>query len=211
MAGLWTTCFFLRYLQSSIFIPSSVCIHPWSLDRVRRDFRCRAIPPIIPGTPATVSSIIIRLHTKRKHHVSCLQSNISFWGSGLNFAINSPHIILPFVVWIKWGHALCLTTCCHFYFPNKNNITNNSWQQDTWCALHLTQTCRADFLKAVYFRRSLMCSLGLTNDLIDGGQPRVACVAWLSGEGEGRGDWSEHEGGDPSPPLPFPWEPSYAG
>ena len=30
---------------------------------------------------------------------------------------------------------------------------------------------RADFLKAFYFRRGLTCTLGLTNDLIDGGQP----------------------------------------
>ena len=31
----------------------------------------------------------------------------------------------------------------------------------------------ADFLNAVYFRRGLTCTLGLTNDLIDGGQPRA--------------------------------------
>ena len=29
------------------------------------------------------------------------------------------------------------------------------------------------FLNAVYFRRGLTCTLGLTNDLIDGGQPRA--------------------------------------
>ena len=29
----------------------------------------------------------------------------------------------------------------------------------------------ADFLKAVYFRRGPTCTIGLTNDLIDGGQP----------------------------------------
>ena len=32
---------------------------------------------------------------------------------------------------------------------------------------------RADLLNAVYFRRGLMCTLGLTNDLIDGGQLRA--------------------------------------
>ena len=32
---------------------------------------------------------------------------------------------------------------------------------------------RADFLNAVYFRQGLTCTLGLTNDLIDGGQPRA--------------------------------------
>ena len=32
---------------------------------------------------------------------------------------------------------------------------------------------RADFLNAVYFRRGLTCTLGLTNDLIDGGHPRA--------------------------------------
>ena len=31
----------------------------------------------------------------------------------------------------------------------------------------------ADVLNAVYFRRGLTCTLGLTNDLIDGGQPRA--------------------------------------
>ena len=31
----------------------------------------------------------------------------------------------------------------------------------------------ADFLNAVYFRRGLTCTLGLTNDLIDGDQPRA--------------------------------------
>ena len=32
---------------------------------------------------------------------------------------------------------------------------------------------RADFVKAVYFRQGLTCTLGLTNDLIGGGQPRA--------------------------------------
>ena len=31
----------------------------------------------------------------------------------------------------------------------------------------------ADFLNAVYFRRGPTCTFGLTNDLIDGGQPRA--------------------------------------
>ena len=31
----------------------------------------------------------------------------------------------------------------------------------------------ANFLNAVYFRRGLTCTLGLTADLIDGGQPRA--------------------------------------
>ena len=35
------------------------------------------------------------------------------------------------------------------------------------------ETHRVEFLKAVYFRRGLKCILGLTNDLIDGGQPRA--------------------------------------
>ena len=32
---------------------------------------------------------------------------------------------------------------------------------------------RTDFLNAVYFRRGLTCTLWLTNDLIDSGQPRA--------------------------------------
>ena len=35
------------------------------------------------------------------------------------------------------------------------------------------ETFKADFLNAVYFKRGLTCTLGLTNDMIDGGQPRV--------------------------------------
>ena len=36
-----------------------------------------------------------------------------------------------------------------------------------------THKLRAGYLNAVYFRRGLTCTLGLTNDLIDGGQPRA--------------------------------------
>ena len=34
-------------------------------------------------------------------------------------------------------------------------------------------TERADFLSAVYIRRGVTCTLGLTNDLIEGSQPRA--------------------------------------
>ena len=38
----------------------------------------------------------------------------------------------------------------------------------------LSQSDRADLLNAVYVRRGLMCTLGLTNDLIDGrAKPRL--------------------------------------
>ena len=48
----------------------------------------------------------------------------------------------------------------------------------TVCYIHSVmqtskQTIRADLLDAVYFRRGLTCTLGLTKDLIDGGQPRA--------------------------------------
>ena len=42
-----------------------------------------------------------------------------------------------------------------------------------WFLSSSTQTLRADFLNAVYFRRCLTCTLGLTNDLIDDGQPKA--------------------------------------
>lgn len=42
-------------------LPSSVCIHPWSLFIRLREWKCLVIAPTIPGTPATVSSRIIRL------------------------------------------------------------------------------------------------------------------------------------------------------
>ena len=35
------------------------------------------------------------------------------------------------------------------------------------------QNFRAEFLNAVYFRQGLTCTLGLTNNLMDGGQPRA--------------------------------------
>ena len=39
--------------------------------------------------------------------------------------------------------------------------------------LSQVETLMVDFLNAVYFRRSLTCTVGLTNDLIDGGQLRA--------------------------------------
>ena len=32
---------------------------------------------------------------------------------------------------------------------------------------------KANFLNAIYFKQGLTCTIGLTNDLIDGGQPRA--------------------------------------
>ena len=42
-----------------------------------------------------------------------------------------------------------------------------------WSVQPPSWTQRADVLNAVYFRRGLTCTPGLTNDLIDGGQPRA--------------------------------------
>ena len=54
-----------------------------------------------------------------------------------------------------------------------------------WSARHITQVqcttksveimkyLRTDILNAVYFRRRVTCTLGLTNDLVDSGQPRA--------------------------------------
>ena len=50
-----------------------------------------------------------------------------------------------------------------------------------WLINKIIATCKnatfvfqytVDFLNAIYFRRGLTCTLGLTNNLIDGGQPR---------------------------------------
>ena len=45
----------------------------------------------------------------------------------------------------------------------------------------LHSNTKGQFLNAVYFRRGLTCALGLTNDLIDGGQPRAknGNMIWL--------------------------------
>ena len=38
---------------------------------------------------------------------------------------------------------------------------------------NILKTLCADFLNTAYFRQGLTCTLGLTNDLIDSGQPRA--------------------------------------
>ena len=38
---------------------------------------------------------------------------------------------------------------------------------------NILERLRAELLNAVHFRRGLTCTIGLANDLIDGGQPRV--------------------------------------
>ena len=57
-------------------------------------------------------------------------------------------------------------------------VVGSSWkykpgeeQQRLALGVVLNTQCR--LFNAVYFRRRLTCTLGLTNDLIDGGQPRV--------------------------------------
>ena len=44
-----------------------------------------------------------------------------------------------------------------------------SYKTDLCIRFVQTETQRADFLHAVYFRQGLTCTIGLTNDLIDGG------------------------------------------
>ena len=51
-------------------------------------------------------------------------------------------------------------------------ITNTVKSELIQLSLYYPQINRADFLNAVYFRRGLTCTLGLTNNLIDSGQPR---------------------------------------
>lgn len=43
-------------------IPNRVWIHPWSLVSFLSEWKCRAIAAIIPGTPATVSNMMMRLN-----------------------------------------------------------------------------------------------------------------------------------------------------
>ena len=69
------------------------------------------------------------------------------------------------------------------------NISLRCVQMDLWFCAFKTKSCisagkdtlwkhRAEFLKAIYFRQSVTCTVGLTNDSIDGGQPRAVCVKW---------------------------------
>ena len=74
-------------------------------------------------------------------------------------------------------------TACMVYNQTKpqTQIQITSFACKTACELtyswlntsRLKKRLRVDFLNAVYVRRSLTCSLRLTNDLIDGGQPRA--------------------------------------
>lgn len=45
--------------------PNKVCIHPLSLVSFLNEWKCLDIAPIIPGTPAIVSSIMIRLRVEQ--------------------------------------------------------------------------------------------------------------------------------------------------
>ena len=47
------------------------------------------------------------------------------------------------------------------------------WDRHCCAQSTRTKTLRTGYLIAVYFRRGLTCTLGLTNDLTDGGQPRA--------------------------------------
>ena len=55
-------------------------------------------------------------------------------------------------------------------------VKEKEWQETEASLVSRVATLKsfgADFLNAVYFRRGLTCTLGITNDLIDGGQPRA--------------------------------------
>ena len=58
-------------------------------------------------------------------------------------------------------------------FLHRCVTSRDSDSDSVWDSLEV-KTLRAYlFLNAVYFRQGLTCTLGLTNDLIDGGQPRA--------------------------------------
>ena len=61
------------------------------------------------------------------------------------------------------GHA---GFACTLELEGFDTELHDQWQ------LFLKVTLRDDLLNAVYFRRGITCTVGLTNDLIDGGQPR---------------------------------------
>ena len=60
-------------------------------------------------------------------------------------------------------------------WPSKSwpGLLVKNLKTDTRLGEYVDKILRADVLNAVYFRRGLTCTLGLTNNLIDGGQPRV--------------------------------------
>ena len=60
-------------------------------------------------------------------------------------------------------------------WPSKSwpGLLVKNLKTDTRLGEYVDKILRADVLNAVYFRRGLTCTLGLTNDLIDGGQLRA--------------------------------------
>ena len=82
---------------------------------------------------------------------------------------------------------VCHLACVWPIFLNLSRIPNidNAFPRDGFISFlgeikfrlissrHFCISLWVDFLNAVYFRRSLTCTLGLTNDLIDSGQPRA--------------------------------------
>ena len=89
----------------------------------------------------------------------CSVPQLSFWAN----------LLLIFILLL---HMKCL-------FVQKYSIVTQMWTPLWWehssktVSKTLSTTQWAEFLNAVYFRRGLTCTFGLTNDLIDGGQPRA--------------------------------------
>ena len=80
-----------------------------------------------------------------------------------------------------WGCSLALYKLCTWTYVRDNEFKWNEKGRPSLPSLtHAVGSAQlspwhrsADFLNAVYFRRGLTCTLVLTNDLIDGGQPRA--------------------------------------
>ena len=72
-----------------------------------------------------------------------------------------------------WLFSCCCCCCCCLLWNKRSCRTDLLLAGEHVIRMRSLGFVGPVFLNAVYFRRGLTCTLGLTNDLIDGGQPRA--------------------------------------
>ena len=108
------------------------------------------------------------------------------------FAFYMRHSVRPFALFwfctafpLNRQHSLSFQWLAHVFGCSRSvqrqrnysaSLWKSAWPRGPQCSYfcgHFFKIFRADFLNAFYFRRGLTCTLGLANDLIDGGQLRA--------------------------------------
>ena len=102
-------------------LPNKVCIQPLSLVSLLSEWKCLVIAPIIPGTPAIVSSITIRLENQtKKKNAGFLKygffcwSVFNCWACALRYSVYDeqvyllePAVFVKFHEAIQWQYVKC--------------------------------------------------------------------------------------------------------